>query len=155
MKTKFTLLLALTILLFSIPSCGDDIPEKTVNKEAGETTISITGRWKLTRSQNTSASNDQVEYADQPTDVILHLQKNGYFIVYDTFTSPSWKQKGLPLIQQRSRGQWTLEGKQLQLNYFSDDSNFTEELEVTKLSQNELVTRGKDKKSNVYKTYGK
>lgn len=115
----------------------------------------VTGKWKLTREESKTPESETVEFSGQPSAIILHLQKNGYFIIYDSFTAPEWKKKELPLIQQRSKGQWELKNNQLTLTHLTDDTSFTEELEITSVSDAELITRGKNNRSNVYKTYGK
>jgi len=115
----------------------------------------IVGRWKLEKEEQKATREKGVEYADQPTFVILNVQKNGYFILYDTFIDPAWKKKGLPLISERSKGQWEMKGKELSLHHNSDDTSFTEIVQVTEIGNKTLVTKGRDAKSNVYKTYGK
>ena len=153
MKAIYTPLMLSTLLF--ITACSSQ-PKETSDTDAPiENSTEIMGRWKLTKEERIKSSEAGVEYSNQPTNIVLHLQKNGYFIIYDTFIDPSWKEKGLPLILQRSKGQWELKGKQLSLTHLSDDSSYSEILEVTSVNDHELVTRGKNKKSNIYKTYGK
>jgi hypothetical protein len=153
MKQLYTTLFCSAILLTT--SCTENTPEKVPGDVLAKDPTAIVGRWKLTKEERSRSHEKGVQYANQPTNVILHIQNNGYFIIYDTFIDPKWKTKGLPLIQRRSKGQWKLEGKDLRLTYLNDDTSFTEKVEITSLDTDELVTRGHDKKSNVYKTYGK
>lgn len=153
MKTIHTALL-IGVLAFTT-ACSETTTETKAGETPAELSETIIGRWKLTKEERMKTREKGVEYSNQPTNVVLHIQKNGYFIIYDTFIDPKWKLKGLPLIQQRSKGQWQVDEKQLVLTHLSDDTTYTEELEVTSLDDNQLVTKGKDKKSNVYKTYGK
>jgi len=153
MKAIYTPLM-LSALLF-ITACSSQTKEAPDTDSPIENSTEILGRWKLTKEERIQSSEAGVQYSNQPTNIVLHLQKNGYFIIYDTFIDPSWKTKGLPLILQRSKGQWELNGKQLSLTHLSDDSTYSEILEVTSVNDHELVTRGKNKKSNIYKTYGK
>ena len=153
MKTIHTALL-IGVLAFTA-ACSGSATENKAGGTPAELSESIVGRWKLTKEERMKTREKGVEYANQPTNVVLHIQKNGYFIIYDTFIDPKWKHKGLPLIQQRSKGQWQVKDKQLMLTHLSDDTTYTEELEVTTLDNTQLITKGKDRKSNVYKTYGK
>jgi hypothetical protein len=154
MKTIYTAFLCSAILLTT--SCTEQhTPEHATGELPAQNQKAIVGRWKLTKEERFKSDEKGVEYANQPTNVILHLQNSGYFIIYDTFIDPEWKSKGLPLIQRRSKGQWKLAGKELRLTHLSDDSSYVERVEITSLDDDQLVTLGQDRKSNVYKTYGK
>lgn len=143
-------------LLIGLAACGENATDKNEPVTEGNSMEeTLKGRWKLTKEEHKMTREKGVQYSKQPTNVILHIQKNGYFTIYDTFIDPKWKEKGLPLIERRSKGQWQLEGKTLTLNYIEDDTSYSEKLEITTLSKTELVTRGSDKKANIYKTYGK
>lgn len=153
MKAIYTPLMLSALLLFT--ACTSQTKEIPETEATVDYSKEMMGRWRLTKEERLQSSEAGVQFANQPTNVVLHLQKNGYFIIYDTFIDPSWKEKGLPLILRRSKGQWELKGKQLSLTHLSDDSSYSESLEVTTINEHELITRGKDKKSNIYKTYGK
>lgn len=153
MKSIYTLILLSGILLAT--SCTQSKPDAPAADTLTQNPQAILGRWKLTKEEHIKTREKGVEYANQPTNIILHIQKNGYFIIYDTFIDPKWKLKGLPLIERRSKGQWELKGKQLTMTYLDDDTSYTETVEITSVNNVELITRGKDKKSNVYRTYGK
>ncbi|MES2554803.1 MAG: lipocalin family protein [Bacteroidota bacterium] len=153
MKLKFITSILFALLL--VTSCTDSSADKPAGEQVTSTKSGILGRWKLTKEEQKTTREKGVEYSNQPTNIVLHIQKNGYFIIYDTFIDPEWKEKGLPLIQRRSKGQWKLNDKQLSLTHLMDDSSYTEELEITSITSTELITKGKDKKANIYKTYGK
>ncbi len=126
--------------------------EKTTTES---NSTSLVGRWKLQKEERNSTREKGVAYSDQPTYVILHIQKGGYFLIYDTFIDPSWKKKGLPMINERSHGQWELDGKTLTLNHLKNDTSYVEKLQISQLDEQTLITEGSDRKSNVYKTYQK
>ncbi|ASS48720.1 MAG: hypothetical protein A3D31_06775 [Candidatus Fluviicola riflensis] len=149
---------SITSILFAlllVASCSTESTDKPVGEQVTSAKESIIGRWKLTKEEQKTTREKGVEYSTQPTNIVLHIQKNGYFIIYDTFIDPEWKEKGLPLIQRRSKGQWKLNDKQLLLTHLMDDSSYTEDLEITSITSTELITKGKDRKANIYKTYGK
>ena len=141
---KITPLFSALTLLLVLLSCSQPKKES-----------SITGRWRLEKEERRPANDKAIEYANQPTYVILKLDSTGYFLLYDTFIDPSWKSKGLPLIAERSKGQWKLEGTTLKLNHETDDTTYTETLKVSEVNDKILVTEGQDHKSNVFKTYGR
>jgi hypothetical protein len=144
-----------TLILFGLfahfSSCSS--PAGTEKPEKQEAP-SIVRKWKLQSHENKSFAGDKLDLSSQPTDIILSLRQEGYFVIYDTFTDPRFKTPGLNRIQQRSKGQWKQEGDKLILHHTNGDSSYTEELYVTELNKNTLVTKGKDKKSLIYKTYG-
>lgn len=143
-------------LLIGLAACGENTSDKNEPVSQGNSAEeNLKGRWKLTKEEHKMTREKGVQYSKQPTNVILHIQKNGYFTIYDTFIDPKWKEKGLPLIERRSKGQWQLNGKVLTLNHIEDDTSYEEKLEITTLNKTELVTRGSDKKANIYRTYGK
>lgn len=114
----------------------------------------IIGKWKLQIHQKSDSSKTEINLKEQPTELVLSIMEGGYFVVYDTFIDPKFSQKGFNRIYERSKGQWELIDKnQLVLHHIVEDSNYIENLQITKLNKNTLVTKGKDKKSNIYKTY--
>src|SRR5688572_2817338 len=101
----------ITSILFALllaASCTTESVDKPAGEQVKSTKSGILGRWKLTKEEQKTTREKGVEYSNQPTNIVLHIQKNGYFIIYDTFIDPEWKEKGLPLIQRRSKGQWEL-----------------------------------------------
>lgn len=143
------LVIALPVYLVSCNS-GSENPIK-----ADDMKSALAGRWELQKEEKNPSDEKGIAYSNQPTDVILKLEKNGYFLLYDTVLNPEWKSKGLPLITERSKGQWDYLDNKLVLNHTGKDTSYLEELEVSKVDDATLITRGKDKKSNIYKTYQK
>lgn len=149
---KYLILLTLTaVVLFSCTE--QNKPEaETENEELNENPI--VGRWKLQMHQKKESVNSEIDVKHQPTEVILSIMEGGYFVIYDTFTDPRFNQKGFNRISERSKGQWEfLDNKRLILHHNYDDSTRTEEMSVTMLNKNTLVTKGENKKSSIYKTY--
>ncbi len=148
---KFSIYTCLFGWFILLNSCTNSVPEQNAETQTNE----IVGRWKLSKEEQKDTKSDGVAYSKQPTIVVLNLQPNGYFQLYDTITNKEWVKKGLPLIQERSRGQWSYEGKKLVLNHSTKDTSYTEQLTIEKLDKNQMITKGSDQKSRVYKTYGK
>jgi len=147
---KIFSILVLCGFFMQLAGCGSAEPEKEVSEEIP----SIVRKWKLQTHENKSAGGDKLDLASQPTNIILSVRPEGYFVIYDTFTDPRFKTAGLNRIQQRSKGQWKQEGDKLTLHHTLGDSSYSEELYITRLNKNTLVTKGKDEKSLIYKTYG-
>ncbi len=149
---KYLILLTLTtVILFSCAEAPKP-PADTEDEELNENPI--VGRWKLQSHRKKEGGNSEIDIKNQPTEVILSIMEGGYFVIYDTFTDPRFDQKGFNRISERSKGQWEfLDNQRLILHHNFDDSTRIEEMNVTTLNKNTLVTKGKDKKSNIYKTY--
>ncbi len=115
--------------------------------------MSLSGRWVLIKSEDSGSR--KTNHQNQPSDVILNIRKNGYFIVYDTFVDPKWRKKGLPLIQERTSGQWKLEDSLLTMIHQDKDTSYSEDFKIVRCDGAELVTERSNKKTTVYRTYGK
>ncbi len=141
------------LIFFILFSCSNNEQKnKQIAEEINDNPI--VGKWKLNTHKNKSTENKEIDLKTQPTEVILSLMDGGYFVVYDTFIDPRFNQKGFNRISERSKGQWEfIDNKKLILHHNFDDTTRVEEMEVTLLNKNTLVTKGKDKKSNIYKTY--
>lgn len=150
MKRSTINLLSLFILLF-FASCSTDT-EKVENTPE-QKKLSIIGRWVLIKSEDSGFR--KTIHQNQPSDVILNIQKNGFFIVYDTLVDPKWRKKGLPLIQERTSGQWKLEDSLLTMIHEDKDTSFMEDFRIVRCDGSELVTERSNKKTTVYRTYGK
>lgn len=142
------LVLLLSIFLFS---CNQNTQPKKIEED---TETPLIGKWKLQMHQKKESGNTEIDLKSQPTQVILSILDGGYFVLYDTFVDPRFNQKGFSRISERSKGQWEFtDGKKLVLRHNSSDSTIVEELIITVLNKNTLVTKGQDKKSTIYKTY--
>lgn len=139
-----------TLLLLLLASCSTDSKEvETIPTEP----ISVNGRWVLIKSEDSDSR--KTDHQHQPSDVVLNFKKNGFFIIYDTLVDPKWRKKGLPLIEKRTSGQWKLEDSLLTMIHDDKDTSFTEEFKIVRCDGKELITERSNKKTTVYKTYGK
>lgn len=109
----------------------------TSTETSYEKSASIYGRWKLRSEEQTPKKEEGIDLEKQPTVVVMHLQQNGYFIIYDSFVDPNWQKKGLPKIEQRSKGQWMYKGDKLTLNH-TGDSTYSKVFKVGKLETGNL-----------------
>jgi hypothetical protein len=151
MKHSSINLLSLFVLLL-LASCSTE--SKEVKDVPTKTTLSVTGRWVLIKSEDSDSR--KTDHQHQPSDVILDFKKNGFFIIYDTLVDPKWRKKGLPLIEKRTSGQWKLEDSLLTMIHDDDkDSAFSEEFKIVRCDGKELITERSNKKTTVYRTYGK
>ena len=150
MKRATVHLLSFSLLLL-FASCSTNTPK--VENADKQKISSITGRWVLIKSEDSGSR--KTDHQNQPSDVILNIRKNGFFIVYDTFVDPKWRKKGLPLIQERTSGQWKLEDSSLTMIYQNKDTMYSEKFKVIRCDGSELVTQRSNKKTTVYRTYGK
>ena len=146
---KYGILISiLSLFLFSCSQPPAEIEEQD------DKDTSIIGKWKLQIHEKKEISNKEIDLKSQPTQVILSILDGGYFVLYDTFVDPRFDQKGFSRISERSKGQWEfLDDEKLILRHNSADTSMIEELTITLLNKNTLVTKGKDKKSTIYKTY--
>ncbi|AEA45505.1 lipocalin family protein [Fluviicola taffensis] len=135
-----------------ISSCSSDSKGVT-KKNTGKEEISVLGRWVLIKSEDLDSR--KTNHQNQPSNVVLNFQKNGFFIIYDTFVDPSWRKKGFPLIQERTSGQWELKDSALTLVHQEKDTSYTENFKIIRCNKKELVTERSNKKTTIYKTYGK
>lgn len=145
-----SLIFSSVFVLFT--ACSTDhktTAKETPAKEAG----SILGKWVLIKSEDSNSR--KKNHQNQPSNVILNFQKNGFFIVYDTFVDPAWRKKGLPLIQKRTSGQWELQNSDLTMIYRDKDSSRTEKFKIMRCDGKELVTQRSDNEKTIYRTYGK
>lgn len=150
MKRSTGNLLSIFILLL-FASCSTDTQK--VENTPVQKKISIVGRWVLIKSEDSDSR--KTDHQNQPSDVVLNIRKNGFFIVYDTLVDPKWRKKGLPLIEKRTSGQWKLEDSLLTMIHQDKDTAFTEDFKVVRCDGVELVTERSNKKTTVYRTYGK
>jgi len=112
---------------------------------------SLVGRWKLSKKEGNDKKS--IDLTNKSTVLILHLEENGYFTYYDSVTNQDWIRTGVPRIQVQSKGQWTLEDNTLILNDSEQDKE--ERLNIEKISENDMVTKNSEKKSEVFTIYGK
>jgi hypothetical protein len=141
MKLIFTALLLLIVT--SLQSCG----EKETSGEAEKTentVVSINGDWTLHKEEKNGKKWD---YSGKPTAVTLTIKENGYFIFFDKITNEKISNSGVPKIQERYKGQYDLDGKELSLNHFVNDSLVSESYTIESLTANELVLKSNTTKN--------
>ncbi len=141
-------ILVVTIFSLLVASCGDNSTPK--NDES-----SIQRKWTLQKTEDRSEKYQSEEFKNQPIEIILSLEENGYFVIYDTFLDPKFDGAGINKIQERSKGQWDYKDDVLTLNHMNVDNPRKEVLKVKTPSKDELVLQGADSKANIYTTYNK
>ena len=110
MKTTLFKVINFSLLLFyfTINSCsiGDSKKVKSVvlNKDL------LFKRWTLTNN------NGKIEKG-LATHIVMSLEKNRYFLVYDTIIDQRFIAAGISKIQPISKGQWKLRGDKLILTH--------------------------------------
>ncbi len=138
---RFNNYFGLLIIAVIITSCSDT----TLDQDK------ISGRWQLSKKEDKNAKT--IDLKNSPTVLILDLKKSGYFIYYDSVVNENWKKTGVPLIQVQSRGQWTLEGKEITLT--DSDQNTVEKLSIDSFTGESMVTKSSNDGSKVFTTYGR
>jgi len=103
----------------------------------------LTKRWVLT-NENGVLENGL------PSHVILSLEDNGYFLVYDTIIDNRFLAAGIKRIQPISKGQWKMEKNQLILNHLLPNLSHTEIFLIKSLDRNKLVTIDDKKIRHIY-----
>jgi hypothetical protein len=139
------LTLCLIVLITTISACSSPLPPS--GKEAitpSQYTDAIAKKWLLSSVKPNKSHSSEL---------IMSLEKNGYFTIYDSITDAKFLQAGIKKIQPISNGQWDLQGKTLTIHYLSKDSNSVEKYEVREIIKNKLVLLGKNKKKYTYYTY--
>jgi len=111
----------------------------------------LVGRWKLSKKEGNDKKS--IDLTNKSTVLILNLEENGYFTYYDSVTNPDWINTGVPRIQVQSHGQWSLEDKTLILTDSEQDK--TERLVIQEISDNDMITKNAEKKSEIFTVYGK
>lgn len=146
METKYIIYFKIWLLLviFGVNSCtSTPVPNETNVEEGTDSSEDehlIARKWIL--SDNLTS--------DSPTMVIMSLEKNGYFIIYDTIIDPKFTAAGINKIQPISKGQWKFENNKLNLNHLLPESSKPEIFEVTTLSPTKLITKGSNNKTHKY-----
>jgi len=136
-------------LLLISAACTSNEP-KTEEKTEKPVEVTINGEWTMYKEQK---NGKVVDSKGKPTAVSIEFEANGYFVFFDKITDQKMIDSGVSEIQERYKGQFTLNGKNLKMNHFVNDSLITEEFEVQTLTADELVL--KNKASNHVEFYKK
>ena len=143
MKTTLFKVINFSLLLFyfAINSCsiGDSKKVKSVvlNKDL------LFKRWTLTNN------NGKIEKG-LATHIVMSLEKNRYFLVYDTIIDQRFIAAGISKIQPISKGQWKLRGDKLILTHLLPNLSHTEMFKVKVLKNNKLITLDSENKTHIY-----
>lgn len=156
MKTISIIIIGLSLLFFS---CEDSektvsatIEDKVEDKKDKELSIeeALSKRWMYKERISTDGEK-KFKYGDESSDVILRLDNNGYFIIYDSITDPRLIEKGVRKIEQRSSGQWEmLSDDLLVLRKISNDTVIVDTLKIDSIKENKLVTTTINKNKITY-----
>lgn len=136
-------------MLLISAACTSNEP-KTEEKTEKPVEVTINGEWTMYKEQK---NGKVVDSKGKPTAVSIEFEANGYFVFFDKITDQKMIDSGVSEIQERYKGQFTLNGKNLKMNHFVNDSLITEEFEVQTLTADELVL--KNKASNHVEFYKK
>ena len=80
----------------------------------------------------------------------MSLEKNRYFLVYDTIIDQRFIAAGISKIQPISKGQWKLRGDKLILTHLLPNLSHTEMFKVKVLKNNKLITLDSENKTHIY-----
>lgn len=143
MKTSITTFLKIVFIVGTVvlSSCS---PKSDGTQDSKETKVdqkSLAKRWTL--SDDRDKNKNVIE-------VILSLEENGYFIIYDTITDKKFIAAGINKIQPISKGQWKVNDGKLMLSHIMDDSTRVEEFSIKSLNLDKLVIIGSNNKKHTY-----
>lgn len=124
-------------LSFLISACsGSQQPEEPSKSQSA----SIVGNWKLVK-RRLADRNLEKNFNGDPANIIVSIEKTGYFHIYDTLKNEKWLAGDLNSIHTRRIGQWTYEDSTLHFRYQDKDSSYKERIIITKLTEDELVMK--------------
>lgn len=157
MKSISVILFGLGLLLISCEDNNSEntetpIKKKAENNGANESTMeeAVSKRWMYKERVSTDGEK-KFSYGDESSDVILRLDNNGYFIIYDSITDPRLIEKGVRKIEQRSSGQWELLSDDLLvLRKITNDTVIVDSLRIDSVKDGKLVTTTINKNKITY-----
>lgn len=141
-----TLFIGIKVSLFALIVILNSCVSKTKPLESNDSFArkEFAKRWILSREKelfgNKTTSN-----------LILSLEKDGYFLVYDTIVDSKFLSAGIKKIQPISKGQWSVSGNRLKLNHTLPDMK-DEEFIIKTVKSNKLVIVDFKKKAHTYTT---
>lgn len=136
MKTLLPCILSLA-LFGSACSGSSKKTEEGQNKNNPE--LSIVGSWELVKRRD--ANNQEKNFEGAQANIIVSIEKTGYFHIYDTLKNEKWLTGDLHSIQTRRIGQWTYEDSTLNFMYQDKDSSYPEKIIITKLTGDEMIIK--------------
>jgi hypothetical protein len=164
---KFVYLVTIGFLFFAceepkeVQDDKDDKDEKVVVDENKETVDEdkdyektreslLIRRWKFNERKSQDGKSS-VTYGDQSSDVVMRLEANGFYMVYDSITDKRIIDKGVRTLEQRHSGQWNLiDENTLVLQRIGSDTILFDTLNIDKLDSEELVTTTRNKNKITY-----
>lgn len=158
MKTTSLILIGLSLLFVS---CGEnnneEVEKKSAkneveNQEPKESSImsSLSKRW-IHKKYISTDGKKEFSFGDGSSDVVLRLDNNGYFTIYDSITDTELIEKGVRKIEQRSSGQWELLSDDLfVLRNNSNDTISIDTLRIDSIKRDKLVTTTLNKNRITY-----
>lgn len=136
-KTLFFCILSLSFFLIGACSgSGSKEAEKTVQTSP----VSIVGNWELVKRRDALHNQEKIFDGD-PANIIVSIEKTGYFHIYDTLKNEKWIAGDLNSIHTRRIGQWTLKDSLLNFVYQDKDTSYQETILITKLTDQEMVLK--------------
>jgi hypothetical protein len=154
---KYVYLIALGFLFLACEQSDDKEVKDSIEKEgegvdAYEKTREalLVRRWRFNERKSADGKSS-MKYGDQSSDVVMRLEENGFYIVYDSITDQRIIDKGVRTLEQRHSGQWNLiDENTLVLQRIASDTILFDTLMIDKLDDNELVTTTKNKNRITY-----
>lgn len=157
MKALTVILSFLGLFLISCEETKNIDSESLVKKDADnkatkEVTMeeALSKRWMYKERVSTDGTK-KFTYGNESSDVVLRLDNNGYFIIYDSITDPNLIEKGVRKIEQRSSGQWELLSDDLLvLRKISNDTVIVDSLNIDSIEEGKLITKTINKNKITY-----
>lgn len=157
MKALTVILSFLGLFLISCEETKNVDSESLVKKDADnkatkEVTMeeALSKRWMYKEHVSTDGTK-KFTYGNESSDVVLRLDNNGYFIIYDSITDPNLIEKGVRKIEQRSSGQWELLSDDLLvLRKISNDTVIVDSLNIDSIEEGKLITTTINKNKITY-----
>lgn len=157
MKALTVILSFLGLFLISCEETNNVDSESLVKKDADnkatkEVTMeeALSKRWMYKERVSTDGTK-KFTYGNESSDVVLRLDNNGYFIIYDSITDPNLIEKGVRKIEQRSSGQWELLSDDLLvLRKISNDTVIVDSLNIDSIEEGKLITKTINKNKITY-----
>ncbi|MNV78179.1 hypothetical protein D3C71_1716550 [compost metagenome] len=88
-----------------------------------------------------NANNQEKNFEGAAANIIVSIEKKGYFHIYDTLKNEKWLSGDLHSIQTRRIGQWTYKDSILNFMYQDKDSSYSESIVITKLTMSEMIMK--------------
>jgi hypothetical protein len=129
---------------------GSDLSAQGMDQLEKTRETLLVRRWRFNERKSADGETT-VKYGDQSSDVVMRLERNGFYMVYDSITDQRIIDKGVRTLEQRHSGQWNLiDENTLVLQRIGSDTIIFDTLLIDLLDDNELVTTTKNKNKITY-----